>query len=127
MSTGDGIRRRDDILQVLYWMRGEGLGEAVAPDGLVRFLGEAVDRDTVAQDLAVLATSGLVEEKGDGSYALTSQGALEGGRRFADEFEGLTGQAHGECNDPECDCHTNPDAALECHARTHGHAESTTP
>lgn len=113
------IRRADDVLQVMFWMRGEDLGEEVAPTDLDVFMGRDVDADAVGRTLASLADRGLVEAAGAGRFRLTEQGALEGGRRFADEFAELTGQAHGECNDPTCDCHTDPAAALECHRERH--------
>ncbi|MEO6223862.1 MAG: hypothetical protein ABIP90_11495, partial [Vicinamibacterales bacterium] len=50
-----------------------------------------------------------------GEFKLTEQGRREGARRFADEFAPLLSQGHGECNDPNCDCHGNPLGASECH------------
>lgn len=34
----DAIYWRDELLQILYWFRGEGLGEAVTPQELVPFM-----------------------------------------------------------------------------------------
>ena len=61
------------------------------------------------------------EPQDDGTVRLTEDGRREGARRFADAFSGMTGQAHGECSDPDCDCHTDPEAALECHRARHAH------
>lgn len=116
----EGVRRADEVLQVMFWMRGEQLGELVAPGDIDVFLGREIGAADVREILDGLAERGLVETAGEGRYRLTDQGVLEGGRRFADEFADLTGQAHGECNDPTCDCHTDPVAALECHRERHG-------
>ena len=115
----DAIRWRDELLQVLYWFRGEGLGESVAPQDLTTFLG--AEAEVVRWRLEHLVEEGYVAaESGSGRYRLTEWGSKEGGRRFADEFAGLTGQAHGECNNPNCSCQTlGPEA---CDSRTaHAH------
>ena len=113
------VRRADEVLQVMFWMRGEELGERVAAEDLDVFLGREVALGDVERILHALVARGLVEPAGEGRFRLTEQGVLEGGRRFADEFADLTGQAHGECSDPTCDCHTDPAAALECRRDRH--------
>ncbi|HEV2066630.1 MAG TPA: hypothetical protein VGR08_07330 [Thermomicrobiales bacterium] len=116
----DAIRWRDEVLQVLYWYRGEGLGEAVTPLDLVPFL--VAEPVLVKAQLDELVKEGYVTAIGDATvrYALTELGVKEGGRRFADEFAGLTGQAHGECSNPNCSCQTLGPAA--CESRTHAHS-----
>lgn len=99
----------DEILQVMYWMRGEGLADAVTAADLCRWVG--VEAPRVGALLDRLGSRGWVERRsapgaaGPAVYALTSSGVKEGGRRFADEFAELTRAGHGECNDPDCDCH----------------------
>jgi hypothetical protein len=98
---------RDEILQALFWMRGEGLVERVTPLELARFL--AVDEVFIAGKLAGLEANGYLERLASqaGSaptFRLTPLGVQEGGRSFKDEFAGLTAQAHGECR-PGCWCH----------------------
>lgn len=116
----DAIRGRDELLQIMYWFRGEGLGDAVAPADLEPFLG--IEADHVRQRLEGLFEEGYVEPVAGAPtrYRLTDWGSKEGGRRFADEFAGLTGQAHGECSNPNCSCQTlGPEA---CEARVaHAH------
>lgn len=110
---------RDEILQILYWFRGEGLGEVVTPQDLLVFLD--ADLALVEHHLELLVEEGYVTRPPgkEGRYQLTEFGVKEGGRRFADEFAGLTGQAHGECNNPNCSCRTmGPEA---CEAHTHHH------
>lgn len=123
-AEGDGgleeVRRADEVLQVMFWMRGEGLGEEVSPGDLDVFLGREVDGEDVRAVLEGLAERGLVASVDAGQFRLTEQGLLAGGRRFADEFADLTGQAHGECDDPDCGCHEDPEAAIECHRERQG-------
>lgn len=117
----DDIRWRDELLQVLYWFRGEGLGDAVTPQQLLAFLPASVESirehlDHLAADGYVTTVAGQPEH-----YRLTDWGVKEGGRRFADEFAGLTGQAHGECNNPNCSCQTLGPAACESRTAAHAH------
>jgi hypothetical protein len=114
-SPLDDLYWRDEILQILYWFRGEGLGEAVTPQELQVFLD--VDETDIQTHLDRLVGEGYVLrlETLPPHYQLTELGVKEGGRRFADEFSGLTGQAHGECNNPNCACKTLGPAACESH------------
>lgn len=121
--SADGLRLQDEILQVLFWMRGEELGEEVRPRQLEVFLAPGEDRD-LEPAFRRLVERGLVERARDGggpSYRLTEDGLLEGGRRFADEFSDIAGQAHGTCSDPDCGCHSDPEAAHECRQERHDH------
>lgn len=101
----DALRRRDEILEVMYWLRGEQLGDAVTPADLRVFLGD--DPATLADDLAILAQAGLIEPAGPEGvrFRLTRSGVEEGGRRFADDFADMQRPGHGECNRPGCVCH----------------------
>lgn len=101
----DALYWRDEILQVMYWLRGEGLAEAATPADVARFLD--ADVALVAARLAGMAADGYVMVD-DGAaatpcYRLTTLGVEHGGRSFQDEFAGLTTQAHGECG-PGCWC-----------------------
>lgn len=112
-SPIDNLFWRDEVLQILYWLRGEGIGDAVAPGELVSLLG--TEEEMVHRHLERLVQEGHVDRQ-EGArtrYRLTEQGMKEGGRRFADQFAGLTGQAHGECSDPNCVCRTLGPAACE--------------
>jgi len=107
---------QDEILQVMYWMRGEGFGEKITVLQLKKFL-DAPD-ETLVANLAELAKKMLVVFDVADFYELTETGVKEGGRRFADEFDGMLKQGHYECDDPDCDCHS-PDA-VPCRA-VHNH------
>lgn len=96
---------QDEVLQVMFWLRGEGLAEDVGPAEVARFTGAPAE--TAAAVLTRLVERGLVSVvRGDAAdrFALTADGVREGGRRFADEFKDLTKPGHGECHDPDCDC-----------------------
>ena len=114
-SPLDALYWRDELLQILYWLRGEDLGDAAMARDLVTFLGAG--ESLVQQHLERLVADGYAERlAGDPKrYRLTELGVKEGGRRFADEFAGLTGQAHGACSDPNCACRTLGPEACESH------------
>ena len=100
----EGIAATDEILQVMYWLRGENIALDVAPQELARWVG--LEAAQIEPLLEGLVESRLVEYVPDGErrYRLTSSGAFEGGRRFADEFSDLTKPGHYECADPNCEC-----------------------
>jgi hypothetical protein len=121
-SALESLFWRDEILQIMYWLRGEGVGATVAPRDLVGLLG--LNEASIVGHLERLVAAGYVSRQTEvpATYQLSDEGVKEGGRRFADEFAGLTGQAHGECSDPDCDCRTlGPEA---CHS--HGEQERQT-
>ncbi len=97
----------DEILQVMYWMSGEGLGQEFTAADLQRFL--TAEDPTLAENLEQMVSGGLLERVGDDKFALTTTGREEGGRRFADEFETMLKPGHFECSEPDCDCH-DPEA-----------------
>lgn len=112
----DAIRRRDEILQLMFWLQGEGLAEEVGVEAVHRFLPHA--GETVSADLAGLAEAGLLEAVGGGLYRLSETGRREGGRRFVDEFADMLGHGgHGACA-PGCDCESLAEPAEDC--PTHG-------
>ena len=104
-SESPDLAAQDEVLQVMYWLRGEALAVDVAVSDLARFV--TTPQVAIETVLDRLVEVGLVTRRhGDASvrYALTAEGVREGGRRFADEFADLTKPGHGECGDPDCDC-----------------------
>lgn len=101
---------RDEILQVMFWLRGEGFGDQVDPALLERFLG--VDSEIGIQYLDQLVEEGLLNPV-DSRYELTEAGRKMGARIFSDEFSELTKSAHGDCG-PDCWCHSSPEEAELC-------------
>lgn len=113
----DSVFWRDEILEIMYWLRGEGLDDTVQPADIAKFL--SAGADIIAEHLERLVSEGYVARLTDG-YQLTALGIKEGGRRFADAFAGMTGQAHGECNNPNCACQTlGPEACESKSAHVH--------
>jgi len=93
---------QDDILQMLFWMRGEKLGDEVSPEQLNRFL--KIDESELAGAVTRLVDRGLLERLDD-QVRLTTTGIEEGRVRFLDEFSTYLGKdTHLACSDPECDC-----------------------
>ena len=89
---------RDEILQVMFWLRGEGFGDDADAPLIERFLG-------VDANIGIGYLDRLVEEGyliGDAAhYRLTEQGIDQGGRIFSEEFAEFMRPTHGECG-PDC-------------------------
>ena len=110
------------LFKPVYWLEGEGFEGSATLEGIVRFV--AKPEAPVRNALTRLITLGSVRLDGaSNEYRLTDSGRVEAARRFAEEFAPMLAQGHGECNDPDCDCHDSPDGAADCHAhRAHeGH------
>lgn len=104
-SAVDRVKRRDELLQVLFWLEGEGFESELNAVGVGRFL--AWPDDEIRKGLAELVDDGFATTAGD-DIRLTDAGRQEGGRRFVAEFATLLSRdTHhgGECHDPDCDCH----------------------
>ena len=104
--NADDLRAADDLLQMLYWLRGERLASVADVPTLERMSG--LDPALIDQALQILLRRGLIESEtleGGVGYRLTDEGVHEGGRRFTDEFADLMKPGHGECGDPDCECH----------------------
>jgi hypothetical protein len=108
---------RSEILQVMYWLQGEGLGAVVDAVVLERFLG--VGADVGVSHLERLADEGYLERDG-GGFRLTPVGLEEGAAEFATSFVDLTRPAHGECS-ADCWCHASIEEAVACAAERAGH------
>lgn len=108
---------QDEILQVMFWLRGEGFGDEVDAPLLERFLG--VDAAIGVKYLDRLVEEGLLRRTPDGRFNLSPQGLKIGGQIFAEEFAELTKPTHGECG-PDCWCHSSPEEAEACMAQRIG-------
>ncbi len=109
------IARRDELLELLYWIEGEGFAGAATFEAIARFLAHSPEevRATLAD---LVSRDDVLHDPVAGEYRLTEIGRREAARRFAEEFAPLLNQGHGECNDPACECHSDPMSAAECHA-----------
>lgn len=123
-GAGEGaelsIERLDELLEVLYWMQGEGFAEEATLARLARFL--TYPQGDIAVLLRRLVARGEVREVGGDppTFVLTEVGRREGGRRFGESFAPLLSQGHGECNDPDCDCMNDPAACRHREPSAHG-------
>lgn len=109
---------RSEILQVMFWLRGEGLGDVVTPRLMERFLGVGAEVGVTYLDR--LVDEGYLERTETG-FTLSPQGTEEGAAEFASSFADLTRPTHGECS-ADCWCHASPDEADACAAaRGHDH------
>ena len=105
--TLEGLYWRDEILQLTYWLVGEGLADVITPPDLRRFL--EIDPGRLEERLSRLAAEGYLAlvPGSEMHYRLSAMGIDEGRRRFVDEFAPLLGrESHHPCGDPECACHT---------------------
>lgn len=108
-SSLDALFWRDEILQIMYWLQGEGLLDHPTATDVQQFLGEELSLIQFHLDAAVKEGYLLLHPDAAGMpsghrYSLSTLGRQEGGRRFADEFSNMTKPAHGECS-ADCDCH----------------------
>ena len=120
MDELDVLKVRDEVLQAMYWMHSEGLGDAPTVAELARFL--AAPAETLAVYMDRFVADGDLERDGDG-FRLSARGEESGKRTFADEMSELTGSTHGEC-DEDCWCHESPDAAANCLEERRSHVHS---
>ncbi len=121
VPKSEGLRNlywRSEILQVMYWLRGEGLGEVVDAALMERFLG--VDAAVGVTYLDRLVDEGYLEPA-SGGYRLSAQGLEEGAREFALSFAELTRPSHGDCS-ADCWCRTSVEEAEACAAERAGHS-----
>jgi len=103
---------RSEILQVMYWLRGEGLGEVVDATLLERFLG--VDASVGVGYLDHMVLDGYLEPA-PGGYVMSESGLAEGRTEFALSFADLTRPTHGECS-ADCWCQSSVEEAIACAA-----------
>jgi len=102
----DDLRRRDEILQIMFWLHGEGLGPDVSPADILRFLDDAAAVQATLRQLVEESFAEVSPGSTGVRYRLTGLGIREGRRRFLDEFEPyLARHAHGECGSADCSCH----------------------
>lgn len=103
---------RSEILQVMYWLRGEGFGDLVDAGLIERFLG--VEASIGITYLDRLVAEGFLDRDMD-FFQLSPFGLERGAIEFAESFADLTRPTHGECS-ADCWCHASADEAEACHA-----------
>jgi len=112
---------RSEILRVVYWLHGEGLGDIVDLDLIRTYLGvegRGVDdlgvdlRENLSTYLEMLVADGSLVRDGDW-YALSARAMAEGEAELATAFTDLVRPVLNECND-ECWCQTSAAEAEAC-------------
>ena len=107
---------RSEILQVVYWLHGEGLGDIVDIDLIRTYLGVeglGVDaHESLSTYLDLLVDDGSLVRDGDW-YALSERALAEGEAERATAFSDHVHPVVSECND-ECWCQTSAAEAEAC-------------
>ena len=102
---------KDEILQILYWMNGEGFGQQVQVVQVLSLLN--TNEANLHYHLSKLVTEGVLlaskaEIDNTTSIQLSPKIKKEAGQRFADAFQGYQKAGHGECG-PDCEFCYGPD------------------
>jgi hypothetical protein len=101
--TPEQLHLRDEVLQVLYWLQGEGLDDEAGAGQLALWTGTSkADLEDV---LELMVRDGWLRRgRKQSAYRFTEVGRMEGKRRFADAFvdHGLGWGGPGSCG-PDCE------------------------
>ncbi len=124
----DALFWREEILQVLYWIEGEGLAEIVPFNRLLSLLNTTPDN--LLLHLQKNIEAGYLKTEGEAlsvnsSLQLTPFGKKEAGGIFRNAFEGMQKAGHGECG-PDCEfCYEDgvktEDCVHNCADSRHNH------
>ncbi len=113
----DALFWREEILQVLYWMEGEGLETAVPFSRLMVLLNTTSDNLLFHLQKNVEAgylQSGVEGISENSSVKMTPFGKKEAGAIFRNAFEGMQKAGHGECG-PDCEfCYSEGEKLEDC-------------
>ncbi|MEJ7912158.1 MAG: hypothetical protein WKF70_03310 [Chitinophagaceae bacterium] len=101
----DALFWREEILQVLYWMQGEGLADAVPFSRLLSLLNTTPEN--LLHHLQKNLEAGFLQSEDErlsekSTVHLTAGGKKEAGGIFRNAFEGMQKGGHGECG-PDCE------------------------
>jgi hypothetical protein len=120
MSGNDALNAlfwREEILQVLYWMQGEGLADAVPFNRLLSLLNTSPEnlllhiRKNIAEGYLEISDGELNEHS---EIRLSPTGKKEAGGVFRNAFEGMQKGGHGECG-PDCEfCYHEGEKLEDC-------------
>jgi hypothetical protein len=102
---------RSEILGVVYWLYGEGLGDLVDMGLIRQYLG--VDaQENLSTYLDLLVAEGALVRDGDW-YALSARNMAEGEAELATAFTDHVRPVSNGCDD-ECWCEASPAEAEAC-------------
>ena len=102
---------KDEILQILYWMEGEGLGTEVPFVQVLSLLSSNEANllyhiDKMVKDGVLMANTPEISKTT--LIQLSDDMKKEAGRRFSEAFQGYQKAGHGECG-PDCEFCYGPD------------------
>ena len=107
---------RSEILQVVYWLHGEGLGDLVDIDLIRTYLGVDGPGGAANENLAIyldfLIADGSLVLDGDW-YVLSPRALADGEAQLATAFTDFVHPVPNECND-ECWCQASAAEAEAC-------------
>lgn len=101
---------REEIIELVLWLRGEGFDERLDSATLGAYLD--IDTTQAAAHLHRLTLHGYLEQLPGGRYGLTAIGAQEG-QRLTGGPRSVPPSVPGACG-PECWCPTSPVEASQC-------------
>ena len=107
---------RDEILQVMYWLQGEELANAVSMKTMLPLL--AASEEVLLFHLQKLMREGYLMQEADektdeAKFRLSDFGKKEAGKQFSEAFQGMQKAGHGECG-PDCEfCYGSDGLKLE--------------
>ncbi len=113
----DALFWREEILQVLYWMEGEGLETSVPFNRLMVLLNTT--SENLLFHLKKNTEAGYLQTEDDEltescSVKMTTFGKKEAGNIFRNAFEGMQKAGHGECG-PDCEfCYLEGEKLEDC-------------
>ncbi len=113
----DALFWKEEILQILYWMEGESLAEAVPFNRLLALLN--TNSDNLLVHLIKNEEAGFIIRKTNdlhetGTVSLTAAGKKEAGLIFRNAFDGMQKAGHGECG-PDCEfCYQDGEKLENC-------------
>ena len=116
LPKSDSLRNlywRSEILGVMYWLRGEGLGDVVDVPMIRRYLD--ISSEECRRQFAGLVEEGSVVADGPW-FAISPEGLVEGEVEFATLFSDMARPEPGSCSD-ECWCQISSDEEAACNGR----------
>ena len=94
MSALDELFWRDEVLQALFWMRGEGLADATTSADLARFL--ATEPESIAEVLANMEREGYVERRAGADRRVKTIHTTAKGEALAAEIFRIAGEMRSD-------------------------------
>lgn len=101
---------RQEVVELVLWLRGEGFDDHLDADTLSRFLGLEVGE--ARRQLRRLTAAGYLARRPDGRYRLSERGEREG-ERIVQAAAPVPEPRRGQCG-PICWCHASRAEAATC-------------